>query len=246
MRLTCCFLLITGCGGAAVGEIEALEGQFENGRRPDFGGTIYAWKDETFFNAGYQERETPALEVLATRSRFDPSQDLLRFEGDAFLDLQKDFLFADAFRLRLADAQALDVGKKFQVDSESPDPNFLFALKMGAEPMEEGVARDDPREAFRLPGHLEAGLEVLDRSEQQIQFRLNVSAKRCEDFGEGPAYLPGEFVVTFTAPLLGERLSEHNVKVLLGLSTVPLPDPNGFSFPGFTQNCNNNPRPPID
>ena len=242
------FLLIflTACGGPNVGTIEALEGQFENGRRPDFGGTLFAWRDETFFNAGYQERETPALEVLATRSAFDPWQDLLRFDGDAFLDLQKDFLFADAFRLRLADANALSVGQKFRVDSENPDPSLLFALKLGAEVLEDDTERDDPREAFRLPGHLDAGLEVLSISTEQVQLQLEVSAKRCADFGEGPAYLPGFFTITFTAPLIGERISEHNVKVLLGLSTVPLPDPNGFSFPGFTQNCNNNPRPPID
>ena len=198
MRIGLIGLLLLGCGNPAVGQIDALEGQFENGRIPDFGGTLFAWRDETFFNAGYQARETAALEILATRSRFDPRHDLLGFRGDAFLDLQKDFLFADAFRLRLADADAIDPGQKLRVDSEAPDPSFLFALKMGAEPLTADAETDDPRNAFRLPGHLDASLEVLDRSDQQIQFRLDVTVKRCEATGEGPAYLPGSFGVTLS------------------------------------------------
>lgn len=245
IRLSC-LLLLSACGGPTVGSIDKLEGSFENGRVPDFGGTVFAWRDQTFFNVGYQEREQAALEVLATRSNFDPSQDLLANRGDAFLDLQKDFRFADAFRLRLADVDQLRAGQQLQVDSESPDPAMIFALKIGSEAMGESVDRDDPRDAFRLPGHLEAGLEILELNETELSAKLRVKVSRCEAMQEGPAYRPGEFELSFTAPLQDERLSEHNVKVLLGLSTLPLPDPNGFTFPGFTQNCNNNPRPPID
>ncbi|MEC7751499.1 MAG: hypothetical protein VX405_08350 [Myxococcota bacterium] len=239
-------IVLIACGGPSIGQIDALEGQFQNGRQPDFSGTVFAWRDATFFNAGYEQRPQAALEVLATRSRFNPQQDLLSFEGDDFLNLQKDFLFADAFRLRIGHADALSEGQKFQMDSEAPDPSFVFALKIGAEALDKETEADDPRDAFRLPGHLQAGLEVLQVSSSSVQLQLQVTSSRCENNDEGPAYIPGDFTVTLTAPLLDERLSEHNVKVLLGLSTVPLPDPNGFSFPGFTQNCSNNPRPLID
>ena len=46
--------------------------------------------------------------------------------------------------------------------------------------------------------------------------------------GEGEAYRPGSFKRLLLEPM-SERLAEHNLKLLLGLSPLPLPDNNGLS-----------------
>jgi hypothetical protein len=242
-------LLLLACDTAAPG-VTLISGDFTGGRVPVLDGTLMMWNDAHTFNAGYETREKEAFEVLASSAVFTPGEDLLGLAGDDFLDVIHAFRFGDAVHLRFPDAGLLRAGQVIVVDSEAGNRDVQLSLKVGAEPLSDGAERDDPRLGFRLPGHLKATitLEELQRDDagriETLQLAIDMTVARCDD--EGDAYREGSFVVRLTDAATNERLAEHNLKLLLGLSPLPLPDNNGFDFPGFTRSCSSNPRPPID
>lgn len=249
MRALAIGLLLLGCGSGAPG-VTLVSGEFAGGRAPVLDGTLMMWNDAHTFNAGYETRATEAFEVLASSSVFTPAKDLLRLAGDDFLDVIHAFRFGDAVHLRFPDAALLRAGQVIVVDSEAGNRDVQLSLKIGAEPLDDRAERDDPRLGFRLPGHLKATitLDELQRDDagliESLQLTIDLAVTRCDD--EGDAYREGGFVVRLEDVAMNERLAEHNLKLLLGLSPLPLPDNNGFDFPGFTRSCSSNPRPPID
>ena len=249
-------LSLCACGSASTSSIELVSGSFEGDRQPVIDGTVMAWNDQTTFNNGYQPRDEAAFELVATQSIFNPEQDLLSMAGGEFLDAVHAFRFGDGLHLRINEARSLREGERLHLNAEQGSDRWQLVFKMGAEPIRGNAEVDDPRRGFRLPGAITATLNIdaLSRDEDQaitsLEATLSLSVDRCppseHQRGEGEAYRPGEFVANLKLKPMSERLAEHNLKLLLGLSPLPLPDNNGFEFPGFTRNCRNNPRPPID
>ena len=248
--------LLAGCAGTGGSSLELESGSFEGDRTPVLSTTVMAWNDRMTFNAGYQERAEPAFEVVASQSAFDVERDLLSLDGSAFLDVVHGFQFGDALHLRIHGANSLIAGDELQLDSAEGSDRWQLAFKLGAEPLGGDSELDDPRRGFRLPGQITAKLRIesieraADNSITRLESALEVKVDRCppseHNRGEGEAYRPGSFKARLLLEPMSERLAEHNLKLLLGLSPLPLPDNNGFEFPGFTRNCRNNPRPPID
>ena len=240
--------LLMAC--AAPADTVVVEGTFDQGRSLLLEGSQIVWEDAFHFNAGYERREPTALELLLSGAPFDDGEDLLFATKQKRLDLVHAFRFGDALRVRIQDSDALRVGTRLSTQSEQPSGELSLGLKVGAERLTEGVETDDVREAFRLAGQLALRLKVtaIERNEdmriRSLSLTLELTVRRCE--GEGPAYHEGDFEIQLHLTLDPERLAERNVKTLLGMSALPLPDPNGFAFSGFTQACMNNPRPPID
>jgi hypothetical protein len=249
MRLGAAALLLVGCAASDPG-VTLISGDFSGGRAPVLDGTLMMWNDAHTFNAGYERRRTSAFEVLATGAVFRPENDLLTLDGDAFLDVIHAFRFGDALHLRFPDADALRQGQVIVVDSEAGNRDVQLSLKIGAERLAGSSETDDPRMGFRLPGHLKATitLSALQRDAdgliERLTLNVDLTVTRCDD--EGGVYREGSFVVELVDGAMNERMAEHNLKLLLGLSPLPLPDNNGFDFPGFTRSCSSNPRPPID
>jgi hypothetical protein len=250
-------VLFLGCGGADSGSSIAVDDrEFAAGRTAVIDATVMAWNDAMTFNNGYERRSEPAFEMIASQSVFDPERDLLSIGGSAFLDVVHAFRFGDGLHLRINDSSELRAGDRLDLDSSAGNPRWQVAFKLGAEHLEGGAERDDPRRGFRLPGLLTARLEInainrdADEAITRLQATLTLDVARCppseHNRGEGEAYRPGSLRAELDLIPMSERLAEHNLKLLLGLSPLPLPDNNGFEFPGFTLNCRLNPRPPID
>ena len=249
-------LAVASCGGQSESTLAIESGEFEGSRVPALSNTVMAWNDEMTFNAGYQRRQNAAFEIVASESQFDAQRDLLTLSGSEFLDVVHSFRFGDGLHLRINEAQTLIKGDELQLDSNEGSDRWQLAFKLGAEGLGSDTELDDPRRGFRLPGQITAKLRILEleRDNQdrinELDAELEVKVDRCapseHNRGEGEAYRPGVFVARLNLKPMSERLAEHNLKLLLGLSPLPLPDNNGFEFPGFTRNCRNNPRPPID
>ncbi len=249
-------VLAAGCSGQVGSSVVIESGDFEGERVPEIGVTVMAWNDRMTFNAGYQERDHPALEAVASQSQFDEQVDLLSLDGSSFLDAVHSFRFGDGLHLRINESETLIKGDELQLDSNEGSDRWQLALKLGAEGLSGDTDLDDPRRGFRLPGLITAKLRILELARDaagqitSLDAELEVKVRRCppseHNPGEGEAYRPGSFVALLHLEPMSERLAEHNLKLLLGLSPLPLPDNNGFEFPGFTRNCRNNPRPPID
>ena len=256
MRIGVCALLLVACSSESGSKFTLNSGGFENEREPVLGGTVMAWNDRMTFNNGYQERAEPAFEAVASESVFDPALDLLSLDGQSFLDAVHTFRFGDGMHLRINESNSLREGEELQLNSDEGNARWQLAFKLGAESLAGAAELDDPRRGFRLPGRLTAKLVItsLTRDETEtitaMEAELELKVERCppseHNRGEGEAYRPGAFKAHLSFKPMGERLAEHNLKLLLGLSPLPLPDNNGFEFPGLTRNCRNNPRPPID
>ena len=249
-------IAIASCSGQGDSTLNIESGDFEGSRVPNLSTTVMAWNDEMTFNAGYQEREDPAFELVASQSEFDVRRDLLSLSGAEFLDVVHSFRFGDGLHIRINESQTLIEGDELQLDSNEGSDRWQLAFKLGAEELDSDTELDDPRRGFRLPGQITAKLRIIELSRDdqdritELDAELEVKVDRCapseHNRGEGEAYRPGVFVARLNLKPISERLAEHNLKLLLGLSPLPLPDNNGFEFPGFTRNCRNNPRPPID
>ena len=249
-------IVVASCAGQSESTLNVESGEFEGNRVPVLSTTVMAWNDEMTFNAGYQQREDPAFELVASESQFDSERDLLSLSGAEFLDVVHSFRFGDGLHIRINRSQTLIKGDELQLDSNEGSDRWQLAFKLGAEGLNSDTELDDPRRGFRLPGQITAKLRIIDLARDpddritELEAELEVKVDRCapseHNRGEGEAYRPGVFVARLSLKPMSERLAEHNLKLLLGLSPLPLPDNNGFEFPGFTRNCRNNPRPPID
>lgn len=256
MRRLLLLVPMIACGTDASSNLELQSGSFEGERSPRLSGTMMAWNDATTFNNGYQERDEAAFEAVASEAVFEAGQDLLGLSGSDFLDAVHAFRFGDALHLRINETDSLRQGDELQLNSDEGNARWQLAFKLGAEALNGDAELDDPRRGFRLPGRLVATLRInaLSRDSgdriSQMSAELELRVERCppseHNRGEGEAYRPGSLKAQLNFSPMSERLAEHNLKLLLGLSPLPLPDNNGFEFPGFTRNCRNNPRPPID
>jgi hypothetical protein len=256
MKTIALTLLFASCSAANGSQFELRSGGFEGERDPKLGGTVMAWNDHMTFNNGYQERDEPAFEAVASESIFDAEVDLLSLDGQSFLNAVHTFRFGDGMHLRINETDTLRQGDELQLNSDEGNARWQLAFKLGAESLGGSAELDDPRRGFRLPGRLTASLRITELSRDDagsiaaMNAELELKIERCppseHNRGEGEAYRPGAFKAQLSFAPVSERLAEHNLKLLLGLSPLPLPDNNGFEFPGFTRNCRNNPRPPID
>ena len=249
-------MVIAACSNQSDSTLNIESGDFEGDRVPILSNTVMAWNDQMTFNAGYQRRDDPAFELVASQSQFDTQRDLLSLSGAEFLDIVHSFRFGDGLHIRINESQTLIKGDELQLDSNEGSDRWQLAFKLGAEGLDSDTELDDPRRGFRLPGQITAKLRIIELARDaddhitELEAELEVKVDRCapseHNRGEGEAYRPGVFVAHLNLKPMSERLAEHNLKLLLGLSPLPLPDNNGFEFPGFTRNCRNNPRPPID
>jgi len=214
------FFLSTACSGVA-GTIDNSDGI---SRTVDLSGSIFAWVDQS--DGDLTSWESPRLMFAFSGLSFDPESDLLAKSGSELADLQLRFATSDVAALVVPDASRH--GEAGTIEAE------LVPGAFACPPVNQPLINEHPLGCFSAaPEVLEADAEFsgfapvgrkatmtieLDAGARQTgetisgNFTLVIEALESDPDGALTGTISGPFSTT----LLGERIAERNIMMLLG------------------------------
>ena len=189
----------------------------------DVSNTVVAWVDQV--DANLVSRETPALKIFLSGLQFAADEDFLGRTGSELADLQLRFATSDAVGFTLTDANRR--GEAVTIDLATtpngatcpqvngPAIEDFSCLRVAPPELEADTGFDAVRSFGRgatLRLELDAGAR---QTGQSIQGRVTVIIEAIT--GDPAAQvLIGQAEGAFSSQLIGERLAERNLALLMG------------------------------
>ncbi|MBM66776.1 MAG: hypothetical protein CMH55_11150 [Myxococcales bacterium] len=221
MRLTFALTFaLSACGPSLSGEFTSSDGKRQ---AFDVSGTVVAWVDQV--DANLVSRETPALKLFLSGLQFSAEDDFLAHTGSELADLQLRFATSDAVGFTLIDANRRGKGETVELATapnaatcpqvNGPVIEDLGCLRVAPPPLEAATNFDAIRPLGRgaqLKLELDAGAR---QTGQAISGRITLTIEAVE--GDNAAeVLVGTAEGGFSGTLVGERLAERNMALLMG------------------------------
>lgn len=189
----------------------------------DVSGTVVAWVDQV--DANLVSRETPALKLFLSGLQFSAEDDFLARTGSELADLQLRFATADAIGFTLIDANRRGESETIELATapnaatcpqvNGPVIEDLGCLRVAPPPLDAETSFEAIRPFGRgaqLDLELEAGAR---KTGQAISGTITITIEAVE--GDNAAeVLVGTAQGGFTGTLVGERLAERNLALLMG------------------------------